>query len=159
MSKSKIASMYIGICSVALAVSARADAAEADLLFYNGRVLTVDANFSVKSAVAVKDGKIIAVGGKELRAAYHAKTEIDLAGRTLMPGFIDTHLHPQSRSKRDIDLANAHSIADLQQMLRAKAQELGKAEWITGFGWQEAQFKENRKSTSRTWMSRRRTIR
>ena len=54
----------------------------ADLLLYNGHVLTVDAQDSVKSAVAVVKGKIVAVGGEELRGQYSAAKEIDLNGRT-----------------------------------------------------------------------------
>lgn len=124
-----------------------ASAAEADLVIYNAHILTVDKAFSVKSAIAVKDGKILAVGGPEVRQAYHAGKEIDLKGRTLMPGFTDTHLHPKGVSPKDIDVTAAHSMAELQQMLRDKAKQLGPGKWITGFGWQEVQFKENRNPT------------
>lgn len=122
-------------------------AADADWVLYNAHVITVDSKFSIKSAVAVKDGKIVAVGGAEVRKAYHGAKEIDLKGRTLMPGFTDTHLHPQGRSPRAIDVQSAHSMAELQQMLRDKAKQLGPGQWITGAGWQEVQFKENRNIT------------
>jgi predicted amidohydrolase YtcJ len=122
-------------------------AAEVDLVIYNAHVITVDPSFSIKSAVAVKDGKITAVGGDGIRKTYHAPTMIDLQGRTLMPGFEDTHLHPLGVSPRDIPLYEAHSMAELQELLRAKAKQLGPGQWITGMGWQEAQFKENRNIT------------
>lgn len=66
-----------------------------DLILHHGKILTVDRTFSIKSVVVVKGDKIVAVGGEELRGRYEAGEEIDLAGRTLLPGFTDTHLHPQ----------------------------------------------------------------
>ena len=119
----------------------------ADLILYNGKVLTVDKDFSIKSAVVVKDGKILAVGGNELADAYTAAKKVDLKGRTLMPGFMDNHLHPKSMSHRSIDPTKANSIVDIQSQLRAKAKELGPGEWITGYGWDEALLKEKRNLT------------
>jgi predicted amidohydrolase YtcJ len=127
-----------------LSTSAIAAPQSADLILYHGRVLTVDAQNSVKSAVVVRDGRIVATGGDDLRGKYRAAKEVDLGGRTLMPGFTDTHLHPQTVSPRDIDAASARSIGDIQTMLRAKAAQLGPGEWITGYGWQESNFKEDR---------------
>lgn len=116
----------------------------ADLLLYNGKVLTIDDQFSVQTTVAVREGKILAVGGEELRDKYQAPLTIDLKGRVLMPGFNDTHIHVQAKAHRAIDLESAHSIADVQRMLREKAAELGSGEWITGYGWDEAQLAEKR---------------
>ena len=93
----------------------------ADLILYNGKVVTVDKTFSIKSAVAVKDGKILAVGGDEIAKNYSAPKMVDLKGRTLIPGFMDTHLHPQAMSHRDIDVTKAKSIVEVQGQLRAKA--------------------------------------
>ncbi|MFM9449479.1 amidohydrolase family protein, partial [Streptomyces acidiscabies] len=72
---------------------------------------------------------------------------IDLKGRTLLPGFIDTHLHPIPVGPSDVTPATAHSIADIQAMVRAKAKELGPGQWITGYGWQEAALAEQRNLT------------
>jgi len=117
---------------------------EADLLLVHGKVLTVDKASSVASAVAVKDGKILAVGGDELAKRYPSARTIDLAGRVLMPGFNDTHVHIQPMSHRQIDMEGVHSIADLQARIRAKAAALGPGEWITGANWDEAQLAEKR---------------
>jgi predicted amidohydrolase YtcJ len=134
--------------AVALAVVLPAAAQEkADLLLYNGRVLTVDSTFSIKNAVVVRHGTIVAVGGNELAKRYTAPMRVDLKGRVLMPGFMDTHLHIIALSRRDIEPDKAHSIAEIQQMLRSKARELGKGEWITGYGWDEAQLAEKRNLT------------
>src|SRR5215475_2615616 len=76
-----------------LATTAGSAADQADLVLYNGKVLTVDKDFSIKSAVAVKGGSILAVGGDDLAKRYTAAHALDLRGRTLIPGFMDTHLH------------------------------------------------------------------
>jgi predicted amidohydrolase YtcJ len=77
----------VALILVVLALTVPAAAQEkADLLLFNGKVLTVDPAFSVKSAVAVRDGKILAVGGDELTKRYAAPTRVDLHGRVLMPG-------------------------------------------------------------------------
>lgn len=138
-------SLVLSSVSVLTVLSSSVFAAQsADLILYDGKVLTVDKNFSIKSALAVKDGKILAVGGDEITRDYEAPKKIDLHGRTLMPGFTDTHLHPESMSPRSINVTAAHSMARLQQMLREKAKQLGPGQWITGSGWQEDQFKEDR---------------
>ena len=116
----------------------------ADLMLVHGKVVTVDDHFSIQSAVAVKDGRIIAVGGDELMQRYKGAPSLDLHGLTVLPGFIDDHLHPQAISPRAIEAANAHSIGELQEMIRQKAQQLGKGEWITGYGWAEANLAEKR---------------
>ncbi|MBT2186804.1 amidohydrolase [Sphingobium nicotianae] len=119
----------------------------ADMVLFNGKVLTVDKAFSVRSAVAVKDGKIIAVGGPELVKRYTGAQRIDLKGRTLMPGFIDTHQHVYGLAHRSIEPDKARSIAEIQQMIAAKAKELGPGEWINGYGWDEALLAEKRVPT------------
>lgn len=128
------------------AASARA-AQPADVIFYNGKVITADLAFDIRSAVAVKDGKILAVGGPEITRDYQAPKSIDLKGRVLMPGFNDAHLHPYGLSRRAIEPDKARSITELQDMIRRKAAELGPGEWITGYGWDEAKFAEKRNPT------------
>ncbi len=129
---------------VAVLLAGTAMAAPADMVLYNGKVLTVDKAFSVKQAVAVKDGKILAVGGAEIARDYTAPVRIDLKGRTLLPGFIDSHLHIQSMSKRQADIEPARSIEQIKALVRAKAAELGPGEWVTGYGWDEALLAEKR---------------
>jgi len=131
-------------CFAVIASSVTASAERADLLLVNGKIVTVDPHFTIASALAVRDGRIIAVGGPELSKAYQAAQTIDLQGRTVLPGFIDTHLHPQALSPRSIDPSQAHSIAELQAMIRRKAKELGPNQWITGYGWAEANLREQR---------------
>ena len=117
---------------------------DADLLLFNGKVLTVDEKFSIQTTVAVRDGNIVAVGGQELDSQFNAKQKIDLDGRMLMPGFNDTHIHIIPLSPRSIELEDAKSIKEIQERLRAKAKQLGPGKWITGYGWDEAQLEEKR---------------
>jgi predicted amidohydrolase YtcJ len=71
-----------------------------DLILYNARVLTVDRDFSIRSAVAVRGDRIVAVGGNELRRRFRAARAIDLKGQTLMPGFTDTSASHARRAQR-----------------------------------------------------------
>lgn len=139
---------FLGAAGVAsLAAVSRLDAqgTTADLVLFNGRIVTVDDAFSIRQAIAVKDGKIIAVGGNELRNRYTAARTIDLRGRMVMPGFHDTHIHLGGHSRRYIDLNDTTSLSQLKQQVSAKAKELGPGEWITGGGWDEYHFTEQRK--------------
>jgi predicted amidohydrolase YtcJ len=122
-------------------------AESADLVLFNGKILTVDKSFSEQSVVAVRAGKIIAVGKSSLQSKFRATRSINLHGLTLMPGFIDTHLHLYGRSHRQIEPDKARSITELQGMISAKARQLGPREWITGSGWDEARLNEKRNPT------------
>lgn len=136
------------ICAIAsAALSTTAFAAQpADLVFINGKVITASPTRDIRSAVAVKDGKIVAVGGPEIATEYTGKV-VDLKGKTLLPGFNDTHLHAYPLSKREIEPAKAKSIAEIQDMIRKKAAELGPGQWITGYGWDEALLAEKHNPT------------
>src|SRR6516162_8550666 len=76
-----------------------AQAQSVDLVLYNGKIVTVDDAFSIREAIAIKDGRIAAVGGNELRNRYQAARTIDLRGRTVIPGFHDTHIHLGGHSR------------------------------------------------------------
>lgn len=117
----------------------------ADLILYNGKIVTVDDAFSIREAIVIKDGRILAVGGNELRNRYPGARAIDLRGRTVIPGFHDTHIHLGGHSRRYIDLNDTTSLAQLKQQVSEKAKELGAGEWITGSGWDEYHFKEQKK--------------
>jgi predicted amidohydrolase YtcJ len=121
----------------------------ADTILDNARVITLDADSTIASAVAVKGDRIVAVGGSELIELYDANEIVDLQGRTLLPGFIDSHTHIRGRPKRFIELAGTTSIAQLVRQVRDKAMELGPGEWITGYGWSEDRMEEQRKPLRR----------
>ncbi|MDH4108169.1 MAG: amidohydrolase [Gammaproteobacteria bacterium] len=117
----------------------------ADVVFTNGSVLTLDAAYTNARTAVVRDGVVIAVGGPELADEYAAAVTVDLAGRTLLPGFNDSHTHIRGYPPRHIDLTVTRSIEQLVEQVRDKAAELGAGEWITGYGWSEDVMAEQRR--------------
>lgn len=113
---------------------------DVDLILTNGKIVTVDSAFSIHDTVVVDDGKIVETGSNSLLGKYQAGSLIDLAGKTLMPGFVDSHTHIRGRPHRYIELSEVTSILEMQDLLRAKIAEIGEGEWITGYGWSEDQF-------------------
>ncbi|MFD7061224.1 amidohydrolase [Streptomyces sp. NPDC059906] len=115
----------------------------ADLILTGGDVLTVDDAFSVAQAVAVRAGRILAVGSDaEIRALAGPGTRVvDLAGRTVLPGINDSHLHAAAwaltRPPFALDLGHpaVESIADVTEAVRKAAAGTPAGEWITGLGW------------------------
>src|SRR6516165_5098268 len=134
-----------GAASIASVSSLEAQATPVDLILFNGKIVTVDDAFSIREAIVIKDGRIVALGGNELRNRYSAAHSIDLRGRTVIPGFHDTHIHLGGHSRRYIDFTDTTSLAQLKQQVSDKAKELGPGEWITGGAWDEYHFKEQRK--------------
>jgi predicted amidohydrolase YtcJ len=130
--------------SLGLATRLEAQGGSADLVLYNGKIVTVDDAFSIRQAIVIKDGRILAVGGNELRNQYSAARSIDLRGRMLLPGFHDTHIHLGGHSQRYIDLNDTKSLVELKQQVSDKAKELGPGEWITGGGWDHTKWPERR---------------
>jgi predicted amidohydrolase YtcJ len=111
----------------------------ADLLLRGGTVYTVDAARSWAQAVAVRDGRIIAVGTDEEAGRFAgSRTQvIDLAGRMVLPGFIDAHVHTSAAGLERLrcDLSEAHGVADYLAIIARYAQASPAADWITGGGW------------------------
>ncbi len=111
-----------------------------DLLIYNARIYTVDSSFSTAEAMAVKDGKIIAIGStKELMDTYPAKEKTDAQGKFIYPGFIDAHAHFYSYGLglQTADLVGSTSWEEVLQRLSDFAKDKSKTEWIIGRGWDQ----------------------
>jgi predicted amidohydrolase YtcJ len=142
----KIRSILCTIPAVAMAATPCL-AKDRDKVFFNGKVVTVDRKFTIRSALVVRDGKILKVGDDRLARQFPTAEKIDLHGRTLMPGFIDTHVHVGGVSHRAVEPAKALSIADIQRMVASKAAELGPGEWIEGAGWDEQLLRDRRVPT------------
>ena len=118
----------------------------ADLIFHGGPILTMEASQPRAEAIAIAGGKIVAVGAKDavLGHAGPATRQIDMAGRTLLPGFIDAHGH-FANALQVVGWANIQrppagpvtSIASLQQVLREHVarRPVGKGEWVIAYGY------------------------
>ena len=133
------------LCMYGCGESAIDERAEVDTIVHNGKVITIDADLSIASAVAVSGTDIVAVGGEELLEHYKSRNMLDLGGKVLMPGFIDSHTHLRGRPQRYIDLAKTRSIEQMKGQVRDKVTELGMGEWITGYGWSEDVMAELRR--------------
>lgn len=121
----------------------------ATLVMTNGRVLTVDAKDSIAQAVAVKDGRIAAVGSNEdIKAHVGQGTQvIDLRGRTATPSLIDTHVHfSAAASLYTLDLSDPaiKTIDEVLARVREWVAKLAPGEWLRGSGWDEGKLAERR---------------
>jgi len=122
-------------------------------LFMNGRVVTCDPGRPAGEAVAVRDDRIVAVGED---AAVRAEAgpdavEVDLGGRTVVPGFIDAHNHFACTAETffavDARPASAGSIAELLALIDHVAERTPPGGWIRGFGMDFTKFAEGRRPT------------
>lgn len=127
---------------------------KADLVFTNGPVITVNAKNEIAEAVAVKGNKI-AFAGKEAEAKdwIGENTKIiDLKGRALLPGFIDSHIHfemygMKQSSMIDLDYSKAKSIEDIKSLIRKEAAKKKPGQWIQGWGYDHNKLAEGRHPT------------
>ena len=135
---------------VLAAVPAGAKApAPADTVLRGGTILTVDAKDRVVEAMAIRGGRIVALGSdKAIRAFIGKRTKvIDLAGRTATPGMIDAHAHMLEGGIDEVanlQLGEASSVADFLARVKARAAELPPGAWVTGSGWNESRIAEHR---------------
>lgn len=125
----------------------------ADIVLLNGEVITVDQKNTVAEAVAIKDNRITVVGSnQEVKSFIGEKTDvIDLQGKTLLPGFIDSHIHLVGYGVNQLAVSckaeHIDSIEALLADLKKKALETPKGEWIRAWGFNETAVKEKRYPT------------
>ena len=134
-------------------LASAACAQNADTILLNGKVLTVDHRFSVREAIAVRDGKIAAVGANaEIKKLAGAKTRvIDLEGRTVIPGLIDSHMHAIRAAlsfSTEVNWIGAPSLTDAYRRIHDAARAMKPGAWlIVAGGWNVRQFQEKRLPT------------
>lgn len=115
-------------------------------IFYNAKILTVDANFTVAEAIAIDGERILAVGTNDQIRELAATTTVqtDLEGKTVIPGLIDNHIHYLRGTNFAAYETRIHGVTSRQEVLSrisAKARELGPGRWIFILGgWHEQQF-------------------
>jgi predicted amidohydrolase YtcJ len=125
----------------------------AHTVLLNGKVVTLDAAAPTAEALAVHDGKIVAVGNSaDIRAFAGAGTRtIDLAGRTVVPGLIDSHMHAIRAAlfyATEVNWIGTSSIPAAMERIKAAAQRAKPGQWIVvAGGWTEQQFREKRRPT------------
>lgn len=119
-------------------------------IFYNGRVVTVEGDKESATAVAVKGNKIFAIGrDEEILALANNGTELtDLGGRSLLPGFNDSHLHliGYALNAAKVNLSQSrsieHVVGEIQNFIIER--EIEKGQWVLGWGWNQSLFEEGR---------------
>jgi len=123
---------------------------DADLILLNGRIATQDERRSMVQALAIKDGRVLATGSDAEIRGYQGRS-IDLNGRTVIPGLIDSHSHPiRGGLYYNLELRwdGVPSLADGLRMLREQAQRTPPNQWVRVVGgWSEFQFAEKRMPT------------
>jgi predicted amidohydrolase YtcJ len=115
----------------------------ADLVFTGGPVFTANTVRSRASAVAVRAGRIVAVGGDDVRELVGPSTElVDLRGRMLIPGFQDAHVHPVwgGLDMLRCDLSELGTAAEYLEAIAGYVADHASDEWILGGGWQMSAF-------------------
>jgi predicted amidohydrolase YtcJ len=128
-----------------LAMTINANAENADAIFLNGNVYTVNRERPHAEAIAVKGDRIVFAGSNaEAQKFRTGKTRvIDLRGATVTPGFTDSHCHIFGIGERELtlNLEGANTLDDFLVKVRARVSQTGSGKWITGRGWIETFWK------------------
>jgi predicted amidohydrolase YtcJ len=125
----------------------------ADTVLINGKIVTVDQQFSIQEAIAVRDGRILSVGKTaEIRKlAGPTSRVIDLQGRCVIPGLIDSHLHGIRAAlsfSTEVNWIGVSSLDEALGRIRQAARTMKAGSWlIVAGGWNVQQFKEKRVPT------------
>jgi predicted amidohydrolase YtcJ len=130
-----------------------ASAQTPDLILVHGKILTVDAKDSIAQAIAIREGKIVAVGSDQdvLQLAAGTARVIDLHGNTATPGLIDAHAHLAMGGVDElysVSLSDAGTVDEVDRRVEAAAAKLKPGEWLTGAGWDEGKLAEHRYITA-----------
>ena len=153
----------LNILSILILLSGCSMKQQADTIFFNGKIYTVDSAFSIASSFAIREGKILAVGSEEeISSRYDSENKIDLKGKPVYPGFYDAHCHFFGYGS-DLVKCNLYGTKSFDEVLDrlteySKAnpfpdgEEL-KMSWLLGRGWDQndwvvKEFPDNKKLDS-----------
>lgn len=140
----------VAICAILFAAGCEMQPlishSSADAVFDNGRIWTGNSEQPWAGSVAIHRGRIAAIGDSGTLDSWRgADTEYhDLKGRLVTPGFQDSHIHIMYNSAPQVDLAEARTLADIQQRLLEFAKANPDMPWILGFGWGYGAFPDQR---------------
>jgi len=147
----RLARLTLALLAASLASAAIAQ--PPDLVLLDGKIVTVDAGSSLREAIAIRDGKILRVGSTaEIRRLAAPETRVvELRGRTVIPGLIDSHLHAVRAAlsfSTEVNWIGARSLREALGRISAAAARRPPGSWlIVAGGWNELQFAERRRPT------------
>ena len=125
--------LFVVFASLTLAAMVNA-ADEADLILHHGKVVTVDGKFTIQQALAIKGNRIVGVGRNEdVLKLRGPKTEVvDLKGKMVLPGLIDSHTHPTGAAMTEFDhpIPDMETIADVLDYIKARAAIVKEGDWV-----------------------------
>ncbi|HZR72127.1 amidohydrolase [Bradyrhizobium sp.] len=127
------------LVSGAMAYAQQTELNAPTLVLLNGKILTMDGQSTIAEAVAIRDGRFLAVGDSAMirpMAASSTRT-IDLAGKTVVPGLIDTHSHFKAAGMSDyvVNMSRARTVAEALEAIRQFAASRKPGDWIIGSAW------------------------
>ena len=127
--------ILVAACGAEQPTGAEQESVAADTVLLGGKILTVDAEFSIAAAVAIKDSRIIAVGDDETVASFVNESTkiIELQGKTVIPGLIDNHMHFIRAAQRwnlQARIDGVTSRARALEIIAEKAASMEPGEWV-----------------------------
>jgi predicted amidohydrolase YtcJ len=137
--------LYLLLYTAILCLVSCSEKPRADRILTNGHVITLNEDMPEAEAFAVKGGFIIAAGtNAKMREAYPLAEEVDLDGKDVMPGIIESHGHMLNlgRIKMRIDLQSVNDPREVVKKLRERVAKTNPGEWIDGWGWDDGAWKE-----------------
>jgi len=152
-----LVSCIVLLSLLSISANAQAQSLSADLILFNGKIITNNAAFQIVEAMAVRDEKIVAVGSNaEIKKLAGPQTKrIDLQGRTVIPGLIDSHTHALNwarsviRDELDLSYPKVSKMEDVTKAIVERAAKIKPGEWIMGTSWDDAKLAERRYITRR----------
>jgi predicted amidohydrolase YtcJ len=119
-----------------------------DAVFFNGRIITMDEQRPLARAVAVDGGMIVTVGDDSAvkRSAPRGVDKFDLGGRTVLPGFVDSHTHFISMGvdSMTIDLSQTKTVEEALRLIKEGASKIPEGDWVVGVNWKESGWTNGR---------------
>jgi predicted amidohydrolase YtcJ len=147
---SRLNGLIVAVLALAAAIGS-ASAETADTVLFNGKVLTVDRDFSIREAIAIAHGRVLATGTTaDMKKLADDKTGlIDLGGRTVIPGLTDGHIHGIRAALTfgtEVNWIGVPTLKDALDKVRQAARSQPPGSWIVvAGGWTEEQFAEKRR--------------
>ncbi len=144
--------MRFRLALLALLLASPALAQPADIVLRGGNIVTVDKDWRTARAAAIRDGRFVAIGDDEVMIPHIGPNTqvIELAGKTVVPGLIDTHLHQLFHALNGpaVQLLGTKSVAEVQRAVADRVARTEAGKWITAsMGWHESILEEGRMPT------------